>query len=208
MRSVTADVGLDRAADPPLQAWGPWLRLVIYLACGFALIADLTNDATLAFGVCYIPFVCTAMFHRDPRAVWWLAALASVLVVVGFFVPAVDPDIVAGASDRGLSIAAIFATAFLVHHERKARERLIEQTIRANAAERVKMQLFTNLSHELRTPLSAIFRIRGPAHDRRARRSARGARPHPEWRQASFGNGGQPDRSDAVRGQDHSNQAA
>jgi signal transduction histidine kinase len=161
VRSVTADVGLDRAADPPLQAWGPWLRVVIYLACGFALIADLTNDATLAFGVCYIPLVCTAMFHRDPRAVWWLAALASVLVVVGFFVSAVDPDIVAGASDRGLSIAAIFATAFLVHHERKARERLVEQTIRANAAERVKMQLFTNLSHELRTPLSAILGFAG-----------------------------------------------
>ena len=97
------------------------------------------------------------MLHRDPRAVWWLAALASVLAAIGYLVPAESADVIVGVGNRILSIAAIFATAFLIHHERKARARLVEQTLRANAAERVKVQLFTNLSHELRTPLSAIL---------------------------------------------------
>ncbi len=157
MGSVTADEGPDRAGEPPPQAWSRWLRLAIYLACGLAFLADLTNDATLAFGVFYIPLVSTAVYHRDPRAAWGLAALASVMVVVGFFLPEVNPDIVVGVTNRGLSIAAIFTTAFLIRHERKIRERLAEQTVRAEVADRVKMQLFTNLSHELRTPLSAIL---------------------------------------------------
>lgn len=133
------------------------LQLAIYLTCGIAFLADLANDATLAFGVFYIPLVATAVFRRNRRAVWWLAALASVLVVTGFFSPGVSSDVVAGVGNRVLSIAAIFATAFLIHHERKIRDRLADQTRRADAAERAKMQLFTNLSHELRTPLSAVL---------------------------------------------------
>jgi signal transduction histidine kinase len=59
--------------------------------------------------------------------------------------------------NSGLSIGAILVTAYLIHHERQIRERLAEQTARAEAADRAKTELFNNLSHELRTPLSAIL---------------------------------------------------
>jgi K+-sensing histidine kinase KdpD len=108
------------------------------------------------FGVLSVPLVSTAVYHRDKRAPWWLAAVASRLVVVGFLFPRIRPDIVTGAANRALSIVAVFVTAFLVHHERLVCEQLAEQTARAATADRVKAQLFNNLSHALRTPLSAI----------------------------------------------------
>jgi two-component system cell cycle sensor histidine kinase PleC len=107
--------------------------------------------------VFYIPLVATAVYHRDPRAAWWLALLASVMVVIGFFVPKIGPDMAYSLADRGLSIAAIVITAYLVHHGRHARERLAEQTARAEAADNSRVHLFNNLSHELRTPLTAIL---------------------------------------------------
>ncbi len=44
-----------------------------------------------------------------------------------------------------------------MRYERYVRDRLIEQRRRAQAAERAKAHLLSNLSHELRTPLSAIL---------------------------------------------------
>jgi signal transduction histidine kinase len=134
-----------------------WLRLAIYAFCAAAFLADLANDAEWAFGVFYIPLVSTAVYHRDRRAPWLLAALASTMVIVGFFSPATNPDMVTSVVNRALSIAAILVTAYLIHHERQIRERLGEQTARAEAADHAKTRLFNNLSHELRTPLSAIL---------------------------------------------------
>jgi signal transduction histidine kinase len=146
---------LDHIIQP--RVWNRWLRLAVYISCGLAFLADLSNDATLAFGVFYLPLVSTAVYHRDPRMPWLLASLASAMVVIGFFLPSIPADFSTGLANRGLSIAAIFITAYLIHHERQIRDRLAEQTARAEAADRVKTQLFDNLSHELRTPLSAIL---------------------------------------------------
>jgi signal transduction histidine kinase len=143
--------------EQPWQAWSRWLQACVYVFCGLAFLADITRDLSVAFGVFYIPLVSTALFHRDPMAAWWLAALATALVVVGFFIPNVGIDVSTSLTDRALSIAAILATAYLIHHERRVRDRLAEQTARAEAADRAKTQIFNNLSHELRTPLAAII---------------------------------------------------
>src|SRR5262245_65673 len=134
-----------------------WLRWVIYVVCAAAFLADLRNDASLAFGVFYIPLVSTAVFHRDRRAPWALAGVACALVVIGFFIPSIGDDLVVSLVNRGLSIAAILITAYLVRHEREIREQLDEQRSRADAADRMRARLFNNLSHELRTPLAAIL---------------------------------------------------
>ncbi len=133
------------------------MRFVVYLACGLAFLADVSHDYMLAFGVFYIPLVGTAIYHRDPRAVWWLAGIATVMVVIGSVIPQINPDVVDVVANRALSIAAIVATAGLIRHERSMRDQLVEQTRRAQAADRAKRQLFANLSHELRTPLATIL---------------------------------------------------
>jgi signal transduction histidine kinase len=140
-----------------LRTWNRWLRFAIYAVCVAAFVADLLGDATLAFGVFYIPLVSTAVYHRDPRAAWWLALLASSLVLIGFFIPHIDPDLANGAINRLLSVAAIFIMACLLHNERWVRDQLAMQTTRAASADLAKSRLFNNLSHELRTPLSAIL---------------------------------------------------
>jgi hypothetical protein len=35
------------------------------------------------YGVVYVPQVCTAAFLRNPHCVWWLAAIAIAMVLLG-----------------------------------------------------------------------------------------------------------------------------
>ena len=79
-------------------------------------VADVTHQNTLAFGVFYIPLVGTAVFHRNPVAAWWLAAVATTLVIIGFFAPGSDTEIAVGLTNR-VSIVAIVITAYLIRHE-------------------------------------------------------------------------------------------
>jgi signal transduction histidine kinase len=153
----TGEAILDQFMKPQADGWSRWLRAAVYAFCAAAFVADLSNDAAWAFGVFYIPLVSTAIYHRDTRAPWLLATMASTMVVIGFFVPRINLEISTSLVNRALSIAAILVTAYLIHHERQIRERLSEQTARAEAADQAKTRLFNNLSHELRTPLSVIL---------------------------------------------------
>jgi hypothetical protein len=103
-----------------------WARLLIapiYLGCSLAFLTDITRQDLLAFGLFYLPLVCTAVFYRDPRAVWWLAGAASVLITIGYFVPAVHPERSAAVTNRALSIAAVIVTAVLLRHARHIQDR-------------------------------------------------------------------------------------
>ena len=57
--------------------WARWAVPVICVGCGLAFIADITHSQTLAFGLFYVPLVCTAVFLRDRRATWWLAVTST-----------------------------------------------------------------------------------------------------------------------------------
>ena len=139
--------------------WAAWLVPAIYAACLAAFIADLTSTDTLAFGVFYAPLVGTAVFHRDRRAVWFLTVFASLMVIAGAFFPAIDPDIADLIGNRALSLCAVFATAAFVRHARLAQDRLTEQTMRAEAAERIKAEVLNNLSQEIRGPLYSMLGV-------------------------------------------------
>jgi len=140
----------------PDQPWRGWLVGIIYIACAVAFVGDLTHDITWAFGVLYIPLVCTAIFYRNPLCVWWLAAIAIGMVVLGFVFP-VENFGTSSLVNRGLSIAAIVTTAALVRFARGMQDRLATETLRAQAADRMKTRIFASLSHELRTPLNVII---------------------------------------------------
>jgi signal transduction histidine kinase len=101
--------------------------------------------------------VCTAVLHRSRRSVWWLAGLAVLMVVVGTFIPDVHPSLYDLLGNRMLSVVAILVTAVLVSHAWRIRESLAEQTRRAETAERLKTEIFTNLGYDLRAPLHAII---------------------------------------------------
>ena len=143
----------------PSGSWLRRLRPLICLACGLAFAADLMrrDGDLLAFGVFYIPLVCTAVLNRNRRSVWWLAAISVAMVVLGAFFPEINADHYDLITNRLLSIAAILVTALLVSHAGRVRECLIEQSQRAQAAERVKTEIFTNLGYDLRQPLHAII---------------------------------------------------
>ncbi len=134
-----------------------WLVPVIYAGCLVAFIADLTSTNTLAFGVFYAPLVGTAVFHRDKRAIWILSTLATVMVAAGAFFPVIDPDTTSLIVNRAVSLCAVLATTAFVHHARLTQDLLAAQTSRAEAAERMKTEVLTNLSQEIRAPLHSIL---------------------------------------------------
>lgn len=145
------------STNVPSGEWLRWLSPLVFLACGLAFLADLSHSDTLAFGVFYIPMVCTAVLHRNPRSVWWLTGLGILMVIVGSFVPEVHPNVFELIGNRALSVIAILVTGGLVSHAWRVREALAEQTRRAEAAERLKTEIFTNLGYDLRAPLHAII---------------------------------------------------
>jgi signal transduction histidine kinase len=136
-------------------------RLVplIYVVSALAFLSDLKRDNTLAYGIIYTPLVATAVFHRHRSGLWILTAIAIVLVVVGAFFPVLGPDLPDLIGNRVLSTLAILATAGFVHHSRETQERLTAQTRRAEAAERIKTDVLTDLSEEIRTPLHSLLGV-------------------------------------------------
>lgn len=146
--------------DPWIPLPMRWARLlvpVIYIGCFFGFVADVTHDNPLAYGVAYLPLVCTAVFHRNPRHVWFLASVATIMIGIGYFLPSVNADVVDSVGNRLLSLAAVLVTAILVRYARGIQDQLAEKTLKAEAGERLKSEVFNNLSHEFRTPLHSIF---------------------------------------------------
>lgn len=135
------------------------LVVAIYLACLGAFVTDMVLVSPLAFGVFYAPLVATGIYYDDKRAVWILSAIASAMVILGAFFPSIYPDVTTLLLNRGLSLAAVLATAAFVWHGRRVQDRLAAQTDRAEAAERIKGQVLTNLSQEIRMPLHSMIGV-------------------------------------------------
>jgi signal transduction histidine kinase len=131
----------------------------IYAGCLAAFVADLTSVNTLAFGVFYAPLIATAVFYRDRRAVWVLTAIACGMDIVGSLFPVIATDVTELVENRSLSIMALLATAAFTRHARKIQDRLIEQTSRAELAERMKTEVLTHLSQEIRAPLYSMIGV-------------------------------------------------
>jgi signal transduction histidine kinase len=136
-----------------------WLVPVLYAFSGIAFVSDLFRDNTLAYGIFYAPLVATSVFHKSRSGLWIISGIACLMVVVGAFLPVVNPDLPDMIGNRVLSILAIGATAAFVHHARGIQERLAAETQRAEAAERIKTEVLTDLSQEIRTPLHALLGV-------------------------------------------------
>jgi signal transduction histidine kinase len=136
-----------------------WLVPVIYAVSAVAFVLDLFRDNSLAYGIIYTPLIATAVFHRSRSGLWILSGVACLMVVIGACAPVVDSDLPDMIGNRVLSIFAISATAFFVHHAREIQERLAAETRRAEAAEQIKTEVLTNLSEEIRTPLHTLLGV-------------------------------------------------
>jgi len=145
-------------------AMGRLARLLvpfIYCAAAATFVADLLRTNTLAYGIAYIPLIGTALVSRHAWTLRVLTALSISMVAIGAFLPNVDPDMPSLASNRLLSVLALCVTAVLVHHARSVRELLAAQTRRAEAAERIRTDVLSNLGREMRTPLHSMTAILG-----------------------------------------------
>jgi signal transduction histidine kinase len=147
--------GFERAAG----RFGRRIVPVIYLVSALAFLSDMVRDNTLAYGIMYTPLIATAVFHQRRSGLLTLTAMACAMVVLGAFFPVIGSDLPDMIGNRFLSIMAILSTAAFVHHARDIQERLAAQTRRAEAAERIKTDVLTDLSEEIRTPLHTLLGV-------------------------------------------------
>lgn len=133
-----------------------WIAAAIYIVCAAAFVRDINDVEEIPYGIFYLPMVGTAVFYRNARAVWWLATIASLMVAIGYFLPAISATPLETAVNRLGSVVAIFVTAGLLRHARASQEALARQTLRAERGDQAKARLLTNLSRELVTPLNSI----------------------------------------------------
>ena len=131
----------------------------IYAFSALAFVSDLQRDNMLAYGIIYTPLVATAVFHRRRQGVWILTGGTCLMVAIGSFFPTVGSDLPDIVGNRVLSIIAILSTAAFVYYARETQEQLIAQTERAEAAERIKAKVLTDLSEEIRTPLHTLLGV-------------------------------------------------
>ncbi len=136
-----------------------WLVPVIYFISALAFLLDLQRDNTLAYGIIYSPLVATAVFHKGRVGLWVLAVTTCLLVIVGAFLPSMGPDLEDVIGNRVLSIIAIVVTAVFVRHVRDTRDRLVAETRRAEAAERIKSDVLGTLTEEIRNPLHSLLGV-------------------------------------------------
>jgi len=139
--------------------WIKWLVVPIYIGCLFAFLTDIFQEIYVAFGLFYLPLICTGVFYENRAVVWRLAAAASMMVMIGFFLPNINPDWMPSLVNRVLSIIAITLTATLISYARMVQDRLAAQTARAEAGERLKSEVFTTLSQEIRAPMHSMIAL-------------------------------------------------
>jgi signal transduction histidine kinase len=148
-----------KSATRPNAVPTSWLLGLLYTICGMAFLFDMARDNTFAYGIVYVPLVASAVYHRNRSTVWILAAIACFLVLVGALFPVISSDLPDMIGNRVLSIVAIIATAVFVRHARVIQDRLAAQTRRAEAAERVKQEVLTNLSQDMRGSLHGLLAV-------------------------------------------------
>ncbi|MEE9545070.1 MAG: histidine kinase dimerization/phospho-acceptor domain-containing protein, partial [Rhodospirillales bacterium] len=90
-----------------------------------------------------------------------LAAAATVLTILGYFLSPAGGIPWVVLANRALALFAIWITAFLVARYEKMNEILKQKTILAETASRAKTEFLANMSHELRTPLNSIIGFSG-----------------------------------------------
>jgi signal transduction histidine kinase len=152
----------DNNGSPVMMAaarYARWLVPLLYVVSALAFVSDLQRDNTLAYGIIYTPLIASSVFHKRRSGLWILTAVACLAVVVGAFFPVIGTDLPDMIGNRVLSVIAIVATAAFVHHSRDIQDRLAGQTQRAEAAERIKTDVLTDLSQEIRTPLHTLLGV-------------------------------------------------
>ena len=152
---------LQKPKEPGLAPWRFLRALVpaIYLASVVAFLWDLFRQGTSAYGVTYALLVATSVLHRRKRGLWILTAITCLMVVIGGVFPIVAQTRPDSIGNRILSILAIVAIASFIHRDHLVRDRLAATKRRAEASERMKADVLTNLGREIPPSFHALLGV-------------------------------------------------
>ena len=135
---------------------------VIGLAAALTLAIfwfDLVTPADdVSVGFAYDAVIFLTFFVRYRQLYFSYAALASVLVVVGCFLPVPSWDAVpVFFANRTLAIGSLWLIAWMVHYRAQSEAALLRLLETSEQASGAKSRFLASMSHELRAPLTGIL---------------------------------------------------
>ncbi len=99
----------DRGAER-MPLWLPGLL------CFIVFMGDIATPLPLAAGVAYIPILFCSLWFRQPYMAFVLAAITSVLTLIGYYLSPPDDSVIwIAAANRTLTIGGLWFVALLVH---------------------------------------------------------------------------------------------
>lgn len=120
------------------QNWLPWgpLTAVVLIATG-ALIFDHVTPQIISVGIFYVGLVLTGFWFPKPKAALALALLATILIILGFWLTIPDSTPAREALwNRAIVISTVWLVAVFVWHIRSLEQKLQAQIEIANSLAR------------------------------------------------------------------------
>ncbi|MEE8350612.1 MAG: ATP-binding protein [Rhodospirillales bacterium] len=135
-------------------------RLIILssLIAGFIFAFDLLLPLGVAGGVPYVALVLLGNWFPRRSHLFTLAAVGTFLTILGFFLSPTAGIFWIVITNRTLALFAIWITAFLIAHSKRAENELREKDSELRRVSRLSDmgQMTSALAHEINQPLTAI----------------------------------------------------
>lgn len=142
-------------------------RTAILIAAIIAVtvfVLDITLPLGVAGGVPYVALVLVGWWFPKSKTILILAAIATVLTIVGYFVSPHGGIEWVVYTNRAYAIFAIWVTAIILWIAWRARADVLRSELnlkqakqKAEQASIAKSRFLSSMSHELRTPLNAVI---------------------------------------------------